>query len=262
MQRYFIQLSYNGANYFGWQIQPQQITVQEIMERSISTITREEINIVGAGRTDSGVHSSFYVAHFDSLRDDLDGDKFIFKVNRLLPPDVSVHNIFKVEPESHARFDATYRRYNYFITTEKNPFLTGFTYMMSRRLDIEAMNRAAAILFDYSDFESFSKVGSDNKTNICTIRYVKWVQRSGVLQFTIEADRFLRNMVRAIVGTLLEVGLGKLDEDGFREVIESKSRGRAGTSVPGHALFLADVGYPDSLSYGLDRSVSDIFPNI
>ena len=247
MCRYFIYLSYDGTNYHGWQIQPNGISVQEVLMKALSTFLRKHIEVVGAGRTDAGVHARLMVAHFD-FDTELDCATVVDKLNRLLPLDVAVHRVRRVKSDAHARFDATYRTYKYYITTCKDPFSRAFSWRIFQTLDFEKMNEAAQTLFDYIDFTSFSKLHTDVKTNNCKIMHAHWEQVSETeWVFTIQADRFLRNMVRAIVGTLVEVGRGKLSVEGFRKVIEEKHRCSAGTSVPGHALFLVDIGYPDEL---------------
>lgn len=247
MNRYFIYLSYDGTNYHGWQIQPNSDSVQETLNKALATFLRDEsIEVVGAGRTDAGVHAKLMVAHFDIDRE-LDCELVADKLNRLLPQDISVYSVKRVREDAHARFDATYRTYKYYITTRKDPFARHYSWRLFQKLDIEKMNEAAAVLFDYIDFTSFSKLHTDVKTNNCRIMEAGWKQEGDVWVFTIRADRFLRNMVRAIVGTLLEVGRGKLSLSGFREVIEAKDRGRAGTSAPGHALYLVDVTYPEKI---------------
>lgn len=247
MCRYFIYLSYDGTNYHGWQIQPNGISVQEVLMKALSTFLRKPIEVVGAGRTDAGVHARLMVAHFD-FDAELDCATVVDKLNRLLPPDVAVYRVRRVKPEAHARFDATYRTYKYYITTCKDPFSRAFSWRIFQTLDFEKMNEAAQTLFDYIDFTSFSKLHTDVKTNNCKMMYARWEQiGEHNWVFTIQADRFLRNMVRAVVGTLVEVGKGKLTVEGFRKVIEEKNRCSAGTSVPGNALFLVDVGYPEEL---------------
>lgn len=247
MCRYFIYLSYDGTNYHGWQIQPNGISVQEVLMKALSTFLRKPIEVVGAGRTDAGVHARLMVAHFD-FDTELDCATVVDKLNRLLPPDVAVHRVRRVKSDAHARFDATYRTYKYYITTCKDPFSRAFSWRIFQTLDFEKMNEAAQTLFDYIDFTSFSKLHTDVKTNNCKMMYVCWEQiGEHNWVFTIQADRFLRNMVRAVVGTLVEVGKGKLTVEGFRKVIEEKNRCSAGTSVPGNALFLVDVGYPEEL---------------
>lgn len=247
MHRYFIYLAYDGTNYHGWQIQPNGSSVQETLMRALSTFLRREIEVVGAGRTDAGVHARLMIAHFD-FEEPLDCATVTDKLNRLLPPDIAVYEVKTVKEDAHARFDATYRTYKYYITTRKDPFNRGLKWRIFQPLDFEAMNRAASILFDYTDFTSFSKLHTDAKTNNCRIMQAEWMQEGEEeWVFTIQADRFLRNMVRAVVGTLVEVGRGKMTIEGFRRVIEQKDRCSAGSSVPGHALFLVDVGYPEEL---------------
>ena len=245
--RYFIYLAYDGTNYHGWQIQPNGSSVQETLMKALSTFLRREIEIVGAGRTDAGVHARLMIAHFD-FEEELDCRAVTDKLNRLLPPDISVFEVKKVKPDAHARFDATYRTYKYYVTTRKDPFNRHYVWRLFNELDFAKMNEAAKILLEYIDFTSFSKLHTDVKTNNCRIMYAEWTQLSEhEWVFTIQADRFLRNMVRAVVGTLVEVGRGKLTLEGFRQVIEKKDRCSAGNSVPGHALFLVDVGYPEEL---------------
>ena len=246
MQRYFIYLAYDGTNYHGWQIQPNGISVQECLMKALATFLRREIEVIGAGRTDAGVHASLMVAHFDS-DELLDTTSVTDKLNRLLPPDISIYRVCRVRPDAHARFDATARTYKYYVTTSKYPFNRQYRWRLYNQLNYERMNEAARILFEYNDFTSFSKLHTDVKTNNCHIQHAGWTQEGDIWVFTIRADRFLRNMVRAIVGTLLEVGRGRLTIDGFRNVIEAKDRCKAGTSVPGHALFLVDVTYPEEL---------------
>lgn len=247
MYRYFIYLSYDGTNYHGWQIQPNGLSVQEVLMKALSTFLRKPVEVVGAGRTDAGVHARLMVAHFD-FDTELDNNTVVDKLNRLLPPDVAVYRVRRVKPEAHARFDATYRTYKYYITTRKDPFSRAFAWRVFQPLDFEKMNEAARVLFDYIDFTSFSKLHTDVKTNNCKMMEAHWDRIDDCnWVFTIRADRFLRNMVRAVVGTLVEVGKGKLTVEGFRKVIEEKNRCSAGTSVPGNALFLVDVGYPEAL---------------
>lgn len=245
MQRYFIYLAYEGTNYHGWQVQPNGISVQECLEKALSTLLRVETPVVGAGRTDAGVHARLMVAHFDSEKEIADLVLLADKLNRILPQDISVYRVCSVTPEAHARFDATSRTYKYYVTTVKSPFNRHLKCRIHGTLDYQLMNEAAKTLFDYIDFTSFSKLHTDAKTNNCKIMHAEWVQEDETTWvFTIKADRFLRNMVRAIVGTLVEVGRGKLSIEGFRKVIEQKDRCKAGASVPGHALFLVDIEYP------------------
>ena len=253
MQRYFIQLSYDGTAYHGWQVQPNGITVQETLEKALSVVARETVAVTGAGRTDAGVHSSFYVAHFDTENVNLDDEKIIHNLNSLLPHDIAVQNVYKVNPDAHARFDALSRTYKYYMIKSKDPFSRLYAAKEVRIPDFVKMNEAACKLFDYDDFTSFSKLGTDVKTNNCKVYLAEWVDEGNRFVFTIRADRFLRNMVRAIVGTLLEVGFGKITINDFSKIIEAKDRCAAGASVPAKGLFLVDIGYPEELSKGLIR---------
>ncbi|MFY1046867.1 tRNA pseudouridine(38-40) synthase TruA [Chryseobacterium sp. GP-SGM7] len=240
--RYFIEFSYNGKNYFGYQIQPKDISVQEVLEKALSTILREKIKTTGAGRTDTGVHAKKMFAHFETEQEL--NNQFPRKLNSFLPADISVKRIFKVKDDFHARFNATFRTYEYYISLEKNPFSQDSAWQHWRKpLDIHKMNDACKILFEYEDFTSFAKLHTDNKTNLCKIYKAEWEQNGTELKFTVSANRFLRNMVRAIVGTMVEVGLGKIQPEDVRKVIENKNRNSAGTSAPAHALYLVDVGY-------------------
>lgn len=245
--RYFIQLSYDGTNYHGWQVQQNASSVQEEIEKALAVICRESTEVVGAGRTDTGVHAVFYIAHFDSSLESLDEEKTVFRLNCLLPDDIAVQKIYKVRPDAHARFDATYREYKYYISRNKDPFTSKYAERENRDLNLDLMNDAAQTLFDYTDFTSFSKLGSDVKTNNCRIFKAVWEDMGDHLIFTVRADRFLRNMVRAIVGTLLEVGLEKKSVQDFRAVIEKKDRSSAGASVAAKGLFLVDIGYPEEI---------------
>ncbi len=247
MQRYFIQLSYDGTAYHGWQVQPNARTVQQELEKALSTVAREPIEVVGAGRTDTGVHASYYIAHFDSANENFDREQMAYRLNCLLPFDIAIQRIVKVEESAHARFDATYREYKYYIAKRKDPFSRHYADKETRPLDLQRMNEAATILFNYRDFTSFSRLGSDVKTNNCIIYKAVWTDEGEQLVFTIRADRFLRNMVRAIVGTLLEVGLGKLSPEGFRQIIEKQDRGAAGASASAKGLFLVGIGYPETI---------------
>ena len=240
-------LSYDGTAYHGWQIQPNGTSVQESLMKALATLLRRDVEVTGAGRTDAGVHASLMVAHFDS---DMPLDEVLMqdKLNRLLPPDIAVHRLRAVRPDAHARFDATSRMYHYYITTAKQPFLRQYRCRLFHAPDFAKMNEASRTLYDYTDFTSFSKLHTDVKTNNCRVTHAEWTQEDEYTwMFTIRADRFLRNMVRAIVGTLFEVGRGKLSVEGFRRIIEQKDRCKAGTSAPGHALFLADVTYPEDI---------------
>lgn len=247
MFRYFIYFSYDGAAYHGWQVQPNAITVQQVLEEALAKLVRQPVPLVGAGRTDAGVNAACMVAHGD-FPCELDCAQLVYKLNKILPPDIAVSDVRRVKDDAHARFDALSRRYNYRVVTAKSPFARRYACRVLPGVDFEAMNRAAEILYEYTDFTSFSKLHTDVKTNNCKVTFARWRQVSdNEWVFEIEADRFLRNMVRAIVGTLLLVGRGKLTLDGFRAVIENKARGEAGDSAMGEALFLVDVKYPDDI---------------
>jgi len=251
--RYFIELAYNGTRFHGWQSQPNAISVQSEIENVMTKILREQISLTGAGRTDAGVHARFYVAHFDSDRQDLhlsnssNNKDFVVKFNKVLSRDIVIKDIYRVKDEAHSRFSAIWRKYEYHISLVKNPFLTEYSYFFPRVLHVQKMIDAAQVLFQYDDFTSFSKLHTDNKTSICKLYEASWSENSDLLIFTIKADRFLRNMVRAIVGTLIDVGLGKLDIAGLKQIIESKNRCKAGISVPAQGLFLTEIAYPDDL---------------
>ena len=242
--RYLLELSFNGANYHGWQIQPNSVSVQETIEKCLSTILNTKINIVGAGRTDSGVHSSYFCAHFDYNQIINDKSNFIYKSNSFLPKDISISRIYKVKDDFHARFDALSRTYQYKINTFKNPFLIKSSYYLRKDINFHKMNLAALKLYDYKNFKSFSKSNTDVHTFDCTITDAKWSLKANHWVFEISANRFLRNMVRAIVGTLIEIGEGKYDISHLETVILSKNREKAGYSVPAHGLSLTNIIYP------------------
>lgn len=247
MPRYFIYFSYDGAAYHGWQVQPNAVTVQEVLEDALGKLVRQPVPLVGAGRTDAGVNAECMVAHGD-FPCEVDAVQLVYKLNKMLPPDVAVTDVRRVKDDAHARFDAVSRRYNYRVVTAKSPFARRYACRVMPGVDFEAMNRAAELLYEYTDFTSFSKLHTDAKTNNCRVTHAVWrMVGEHEWVFEIEADRFLRNMVRAIVGTLLMVGRGKMDIDGFRAVIESKSRGDAGDSAMGEALFLVGVEYPNDI---------------
>ena len=248
MRRFFVTLSYDGKNYCGWQIQPNAMSVQQMLQESLSTITRQEIKIVGAGRTDSGVHARNMIAHFDWDKGELNTHDLTVKLDRFLPKDIAIQSIKEVQPDAHARFSAISRTYSYRVTLCKDPYLHEYKYRVFFTPDIELMNHLCTILIETDDFTSFSKLHTDVKTNICKVSQAYWEKTDdGDYLFTIKADRFLRNMVRSIVGTLLLAGRGKLDEKGFREIIAAKDRRMAGESAPGHALFLEKVEYPEDI---------------
>jgi tRNA pseudouridine38-40 synthase len=240
--RYFIELSYNGKNYHGWQIQPDVVSVQEKMNNALSTLYQQDIQVVGAGRTDTGVHASQMFAHFDV--DKIVKGDLVFKLNSILPQDIVVYRVFEVDAEKHARFDAVSRSYEYKVWLGRNPFLLDFSWQIhSQNLDINIMNEAAKLLLEYENFQTFSKVKTEVYTFNCNVTEAFWEQKGNELTFTISANRFLRNMVRAIVGTLVDVGLGKLTVTDFRKIIESKNRSNAGLSVPAKGLFLTQIKY-------------------
>lgn len=241
--RYFITFSYDGTAYHGWQIQPHSVTVQEELQKALSTLMRKPMEVVGAGRTDTGVHARKMIAHFDH-DEVLDCPQLVYKLNKILPRDIAVQHVEPVADDMHARFSAKSRTYHYYVHLDKNPFLRSYSWQVYGNPDFELMNRAARVLMEYKDFTSFSKVNTDTKTNDCTITEARW-DRVGEDQwrFTVTANRFLRNMVRAIVGTLMEVGRGRMTIEQLRSVIEAKDRCRAGDSVPGNALFLVEVLY-------------------
>ena len=243
MKRYFIHLAYNGTNYCGWQIQPHSPSVQETLERCFSLKLGQPVGITGCGRTDTGVHARNYYAHFDYDGVIEDPAELAYRLNVFLPSDIVIHRIWEVEPDCHARFNALSRTYHYYIARQKDPFHQGDAFYLYGDLDVEKMQQAASLLLEYHDFTSFSKVHTQVKTNNCKIMEARWFEQDGMLVFHIKADRFLRNMVRAIVGTLLEVGKGRMTLDLFRKTIERKDRCSAGESVPAHALFLEAVEY-------------------
>jgi tRNA pseudouridine38-40 synthase len=244
--RYFIYLSYKGTNYHGWQVQPNGISVQEKLQDALSTILQSKTEVVGAGRTDAGVHARQMVAHTDIEKSITNTSDLVYKLNSFLPTDIAIQKIVPVKDDAHARFDAISRTYEYWLTTAKDPFLTDAAMRAYGNIDFEAMNKAAQKLFDYTDFTSFSKLHTDAKTNNCRILKAIWEKRDENLWvFTIQADRFLRNMVRAIVGTLLEVGRGQLTVEDFCCIIEAKDRCKAGVSVPAQGLYLIEVTYSE-----------------
>lgn len=252
--RYFIYLSYNGTRYSGWQTQPNAPSVQETIEQALSTILQRPIGILGAGRTDAGVHARQMVAHIDLDLGLEEARHLIYRADRLLPQDICLERIVPVVPEAHARFSATSRTYRYYVCRRKMPFAQDLMLRMHFDLDLAKMNEAAALLAQFTDFTSFSKLHTDVKTNNCRIDEAYWEvdPKEDTLVFTITADRFLRNMVRAIVGTLFQVGKGRMSLDEFVRVIEAKNRCSAGSSAPGHALYLEGVGYPDELFLPID----------
>lgn len=246
--RYFIFIAYRGSAYHGWQVQPNSVTIQAILDKSLSVILNEPISTIGAGRTDTGVHATYFCAHFDCSSELLEADKnLIYKLNRFLPKDVAVKVIKRVIPDANARFSAISRTYKYYITTVKDPFLEDFAWFVYGDLNVDLMNSLSDTLSKYTDFTSFSKLHSGSKTNICSVHYAVWQKEENKLVFTIKADRFLRNMVRSIVGTMIDVGSGKICEEQFRQIIEGKDRCLAGFSAPAKGLFLTNIEYPDEI---------------
>ena len=241
--RYFIKISFRGTNFHGWQVQPNVPTLQATLEQDLGLLLGENVKLTGCGRTDTGVHASRYYAHFDTGLMNLERDD-LFRINNKLPDDIVIHGIIPVRQEAHARFSAISRTYRYHIQRTKQAFRRDMAHYIYGQLDVKGMQKAAGILKEYKDFTSFSKVDTDTKNNFCRIDLAEWIEEGDMLTFTIKADRFLRNMVRAIVGTMLEIGFGKLDPEGFRKIIESRDRSSAGTSAPAKGLFLTDIEYP------------------
>lgn len=240
--RYFIELAYKGTNYHGWQFQPDANSVQETLNKALSILLKTEIDIVGAGRTDTGVHAKQMYAHFD-VEETLNTTQLVHKLNSFLPKDIVIFRIIPVDNEAHARFDATRRTYEYHIHTFKDAFETDGSWLHQLPLDLDKMNNACQLLFKYNDFECFSKTHSDVRTFNCVIFEANWKQTGNKIVFTISADRFLRNMVRAIVGTMINIGLGKISLSDFEKIIESKNRSQAGFSAPAHGLYLTQITY-------------------
>ena len=249
MSRFFIEIKYDGTNYHGWQIQDNAISVQEEINKAFSTILQEKIEVVGAGRTDTGVHAQQLFAHFE-IEKDFEIEKTIFKINKFLPDDISCTTITKVNNEAHARFSATARTYEYWITPNKNPFLQNKAYYLPYSINLDLMNEATKELLVHTDFSCFSRSKTDTFTNDCDITFANWEQKNDCYVFTISANRFLRNMVRAIVGTLLEIGQQKIEVAELANIIASKSRAQAGTSAPAHGLYLTKVNYPKEVFNG------------
>jgi tRNA pseudouridine38-40 synthase len=245
--RYFLEISYDGTDYHGWQTQPNGISVQEVIEQKLATLFQQPVPIVGSGRTDAGVHAMRQYAHFDCNELPYPKDELIYKLNRILPIDISIRDIHSVIETAHARFDATLRSYHYHISYIKDPFRHKYRYTIWHPLDVKKMQEAAKILFEYDDFASFCKYNHDAKTTLCKIQHAEWVESPGQLNFIISSDRFLRNMVRAIVGTMVELGKGQCSLQDFRNIIEAKDRQAAGFSSPASGLFLAEVHYPNDI---------------
>lgn len=253
MQRYFLYFKYDGTAYHGWQSQPNGNTVQDELQRALSTLLRGEVQVTGAGRTDTGVHARMMVAHFD-IDGELDCPQMVYKLNRILPRDISADMLVKVADGMHARFSALSRTYHYYVHRHKDPFLRAYSCLLTYPLDFDVMNRAAAMLLEYDDFAAFCKSHTDVKTTLCKVTEARWVKDGEYSwHFVITANRFLRNMVRAVVGTLVDVGRGRVTLDEFRMIVEGRRRSGAGESMPGNALFLENIEYPaDLMAHGLD----------
>ncbi|WP_297763192.1 tRNA pseudouridine(38-40) synthase TruA [uncultured Muriicola sp.] len=244
--RYFVEFSYDGKAYHGWQRQPNATSVQHTLEEAMTTQLRTPVQLAGAGRTDTGVHARQMYAHFD-MDLPLETEEQVHRLNAFLPEDIAIQNIFQVNDKAHARFDALERTYEYWVLQYKDPFYRDWAHYVHLPLDVEAMNKAASLLLDHTNFECFSKSKTDVKTYLCQLKKAQWTVDQGKLVFTITADRFLRNMVRAIVGTLLDVGLGKTTVENVNSIIKSKDRGEAGVSVPAKGLYLTKITYPKTL---------------
>ena len=244
--RYFVEFSYNGKAYHGWQRQPNAKSVQQTLEEAMTLQLRNPIQLAGAGRTDAGVHARQLYAHFD-IDQPLDTEAQVQRLNAFLPADIAIHAIFQVDDQAHARFDALERTYEYWVVQNKDPFLSDWAHYIHLPLNLEAMNKAANFLLDHTNFECFSRSNTDVKTYICHLKKATWKEDQGKFVFTITADRFLRNMVRAIVGTLLDVGLGKVPPENVNSIIKSRDRGEAGASVPAKGLYLTKITYPKTL---------------
>jgi len=244
MPRYFAHLSYKGTQFHGWQMQPNADTVQERLNRALEIICRQPIETVGCGRTDTGVHATQFYAHFDLNEELQDPSHVTLQLNAILPAAIRIFELIKVDPTAHARFDATRRSYSYYILQEPDAFLNEFAWYYTLRPDIDKMNKAAALCLEREDFSCFSKSGGQQLTYNCIVQECRWIQEGKWLRLTVTANRFLRGMVRAMTGTLLEVGLGKLDEQGFSDILNSGDRKQAGQAVPSKGLFLEEVSYP------------------
>jgi tRNA pseudouridine38-40 synthase len=244
--RYFLEIAYDGTRFHGWQIQPNALSVQEVLNDCLNKILRQPINTIGSGRTDTGVHASQQFVHFD-VEELLNIEQALYRINRLLPDDIAAKNLYLVSDEAHARFDAFEREYHYQITLTKDPFNRFYAYYLNRIVNVESMNKAAALLLQYEDFTTFSKVKGDTKHYNCNIYEALWQQQGDNLMFTIRANRFLRGMVRLVVGTLLDVGRSKLTIEQFEQIISSKDRSKASGAAPAEGLYLAKVNYPKHL---------------
>lgn len=247
MNRYFIELSFKGTRYHGWQQQPNAQSVQSVIDNALSTLVHEPVETTGAGRTDTGVHACFFTAHFDTSQCINDYNDFVYKMNALLPRDIVIHEVYQVKPDSHARYSAVSRTYTYTVCHTRDPFIDELSWNYSGILDIALMNKACGILLKTSDFTSFSKLHTDVKNNICILTEAVWNENGNLLVFTITGNRFLRNMVRAIVGTLVDLGRGRISLDEFIKIIDGKDRRLAGFSVPAQGLMLTGIIYPSGI---------------
>jgi tRNA pseudouridine38-40 synthase len=246
--RYFIQLSYKGTNYCGWQIQPNAPSVQKEINKCLSVLLGKEINSVGAGRTDTGVHAKEMFAHFDTDKE-IEQESVMHRLNKFLPKDIVIHRLYQVNNDAHARFDAIHRTYEYIISKGKNAFLQDSSWLCYAPLDIALMNKASKMMFDYVDFSSFAKIHTDVKTHICKLMVAEWTEDETTYKFTVRADRFLRNMVRAMVGTLVDIGKGKMSPEEIKKILEQMDRGVASASAPAEGLFLIEVAYPNTIMH-------------
>lgn len=246
--RYFLRLAYNGTGYNGWQKQHNAPTIQQELSEKLSTVLQKELSITGCGRTDAGVHATEFYAHFDvEYRIELEAELLVHKLNTLLPAGIAVYDLLEVNEGAHARFDANRRSYQYLISKRKDPFRPDQTYRFSAPLDLEIMNKACTMLLGEQDFGCFCKSHSNNTTNICTVHHANWTEMNEQLMFEITANRFLRNMVRAIVGTMLDIGQYRTSLSEFKEILASGNRSMAGRSVPAHGLYLTQVEYPSHI---------------
>jgi tRNA pseudouridine38-40 synthase len=261
VERYFIDLSFKGTNYHGWQIQPNAITVQSILNEALSRVLKDKIETIGAGRTDSGVHAKNFIAHFETKKKYISNIlALIHRLNSYLPDDILINNILRVKNTAHARFDAISRTYKYYISYKKDPFNKEFIYTLHKHLDINKLNEGSEILKNFKDFKAFCKMHKDIKSTICNIYYSKWEKKEDLYIYTIKADRFLRNMIRAIVGTLINLDLHKINIEDFKEIINSKTRIKAGMSVPATGLILTNIEYKDDIFLNLHNS--NLFTNL
>lgn len=251
--RYFINLAYDGTHYHGWQIQPNAVSVQQIINTAIEKITREKVNVIGCGRTDSGVHASYFVLHVDFENSLNDPEKFSYHLNAVLPKDIVVYETQPVNNALHARFSATAREYHYFLSKGPHPYLYPYAKQMVKKPNIEKLHKAAKIIEQNTDFASFCKAHADNKTNICHVYGSQWIETDDFLVYHIKADRFLRNMVRALVGTTLEIGEGKRPLEDLQLIFNARDRKKAGMSADPQGLFLTGVWYPDEIFEGTSR---------